>query len=165
MAAITQPSDYTGQFAITTNQLNIVKVQQFIDTYENIYLNQLFGVEMLADYLAGILDDDPIYTKLRDEFFENSKCHRLIHSRGVKWMLTAFVYWEYYRKDNTQATINGNKVLASENSQKPQVDEANIYSRYNEAVGTYKAIQDYIRERSENYPKFKGVDKLLNYWF
>lgn len=163
--AITNPTDYTGRYAITKNKYNLLTIQQFIDLNENSILNNLFGVELFELYETGIIATDPIYTKLQDPFFYQTDCGKVIESKGVKDMLLGFIYFKYYAERYAQASVNGNVVDNPENSVKANDMDSNLIARQNEAVRTYRAIQEYIIDNLDVYPTFKGQRKLLTNWF
>lgn len=179
MASITAPEDYTGKYLITKNATNQAKIQQYIDLYEVQYLIALFGVEFYQQYLDGLAlipTPDPLYVKLRDPFTSQMEgnwvdygyglCHNQpLISSGIKNMLVGFIYWEYYKDDFSDVNINGQAKTLPENSQNSSVFMANLYSRYNESIRTYHAIQAYIKQNSTDYPNFRGIHKGLVNWF
>lgn len=162
--SILTPNDFKGRFAITQHVTNIQKIQDYIDMVEPKVLNELFGVELYALFLQGVEDEDEIYTKLYNEFFENLHCG-LIESRGIVDMLKGFVYQNYYAEDYASVSAVGNTVKDGENSTRATDIEASLYTRYNSSVKTYKAIQSYILANLETYPTFKGIEKGLLMWF
>ena len=160
----TTPNDYKGRFAITQHATNIQKIQDYINDVEPKIMNELLGVELYALFVQGYEDEEEIYTKLYNEFFENLPCG-LIESKGIIDMLKGFVYWNYYAEDYASVSAVGNTVKDGENSTRASDIEANLYTRYNTSVKTYQAIQTYILANLDVYPTFKGVHKQLINWF
>jgi hypothetical protein len=68
--SILAPSDFVGRYAITQHPTNATKIQSYIDMIEPSIMNELFGVELLALYVQGIEDEEEIYTKLLNPFFD-----------------------------------------------------------------------------------------------
>ena len=163
--SILAPSDFIGRYAITQHQTNASKIQSYIDMIEPSILNELFGVELFILYAQGVINEEEIYTKLYNPFFENLECGRLIESKGIVDMLKGFVYFAYYAEDYSDVSVNGNVVQSNENSTKANDIESNLYLKYNTSVKTYKAIQSYILENQSVYPTFKGQRKSLLNWF
>jgi hypothetical protein len=59
-------------------------------------------------------------------------------------MLKGFVYFEYMKDLTNQTTINGQTIPQNENSLTATSLYSMMYTRFNEAVRTYRAIQWYI---------------------
>jgi hypothetical protein len=163
--SILAPNDFTGRYAITQHPTNATKIQSYIDMIEPSIMNELFGVELLSLYTQGIIDEEEIYTKLLNPFFENLSCGKLIESKGIIDMLKGFVYFAYSAEDYSEVSVNGNVVQNNENSTKANDIESSLYTKYNTSVKTYKAIQAYILENQDVYPTFKGQRKSLLNWF
>jgi hypothetical protein len=78
-------------------------------------------------------------------------------------MLMGFIYFEYLKDQITQSTPVGIVKQQGENST-PIHSHTTIYGRYNEAIKTYRAIQDYIFLNQATYDGFRGVLKQYAYW-
>ena len=161
--SILAPSDFTGKFAISKafNDGNS-KIQEYIDHYEKIYLNDLFGAELCKLFIAGYVST-LIYTKLFDPF-EEDICNDVVISEGVEIMLKCFIYAHYQREDLGVSTSTGNVIMNPEGGQK-QSDNYNVsFTPYNQGIKTYRAIQAFINDNKKDYPSFNGKDKQTTWY-
>lgn len=157
------PADFKGKFLITKNTKNIDNIQSQIDETEFEIMNELLGPTLLAEYVIGINNSDPLFEKIRDPFFVDACCGQDYKSNGIKKMLLGFTFYDYYQTDVITASLTGQQVTKSENSEKEQqlAMMANN-SIYNDAVKTFNAIQKYLNQNRVDYPNFKGINiKLL----
>jgi hypothetical protein len=159
MGVYVNSADFTGKYSITKNDFDAGKLDLYIDDFEIISLQELFGVELYDLWVIGIAASDPIYTKLRDAFTEQLDCGIILNSRGIKNILLGLVYFQYKTDGYTQPTITANVKSKNENAENANLFTANIQSRYNESIETYKAIQGYICDNLDVYPTFKGIEK------
>jgi hypothetical protein len=167
MSHLIQIADFIGQYKIVViNQDEKDNLQSFIDKVENEILLKLFGKE-LKDLFIADLDSNGVpqtakYLKLYNEILLQRHCIKSfeVHSSGMKPMLLFFVYHKWYNKAQVSESINGLKQLDNSNSQ-PFPSATYMVNRYNESVGNYKVIQDYISQNMSEYEDFKGVD--MNY--
>jgi hypothetical protein len=159
--SILSPSDFTGQFAITKTFDNPTKIQEYIDKVEIQILNELFGVDLYADYLIGIgeITPDPIWTKLRDPFTFQSNCGKVHTSEGLRTLLLCITYATYYHEERSTPTSTGKTVLRHEGGDRATIEWDTVYSVYNRGIKTYQAIQEYISENMDDYSNYKGVNK------
>lgn len=160
MEAIIQIGDFTGKYSITANGYNSTDLATYIDRYSETYLVEMLGKELFDLFIASteLPTPDPIYLKLKEPFIEQPQC-KILNSRGVADMLLGFVYYHWMMDVKTTQTITGGVKIKAENSTTPLNDYGYIFERYNEAVGTYKAIQEYILENEIIYSEFKGIEK------
>lgn len=157
--SIIADTDFIGKYQIALTTFNAANVQLYIDRYEPMLMRELLGVELFDLYEAGITGIDPIYEKLRDAFIEQLDNGKILESKGVVDMLTGFIYFYFSRDQYTQQTSAGAVKNKGENSTNASFAMSMLNSRWNEALDTYQAIQDYIRENIDVYPTFKGVQK------
>lgn len=172
MAKIVQISDFKGKYAVSQNAFDTVSLQSFIDKYEPKYLYDLLGVALGDLLLADIatpftvpttLIYQTIFNALNIDNVNYSWCNQ-IRSNGIKEALIGFIYFEYIR---TKAVVNtpvGSVIAQNEVSNISDFSSTLIYINYNEAVKSYKSIQQYIFINSSNYPTFAGVNKSYNSW-
>ena len=164
---------FTGRFQIPQPFDGDVTLQDYIDQYTVVYMNGLFGAEMYQEYLTGIGTSDPLYTKLRDAFQEDSTYYdgadgfytnKLLLSEGVDKMLICLIYAHYQREDLPTPTSAGNITINPSGGELENDSRTNVFSIYNEGIKTYRAIQSYIRDNSTDYPNFKGIIRGYS-WF
>ena len=153
--------DFINKFELTLGDFNTDKFVAYIDRYETITLQNLFGVELFDLWEAGLTAANPIYETLRDPFTVQLECGEILNSRGIKDILLGVVYYFYTADNYTQKTINGSVKMNGENSDNVRLIKANLQSRYNEAMESYHAIQRYICENKDVYPTYKGVEKSI----
>jgi hypothetical protein len=142
------PQDFKGKFELHTGMYVNATIQDYIDRYEPIYLMNLLGAKLYDQYVADMgvfnIPISPNFQYIFNPFHENYAFNRLIISQGIIDMLKGFVYFEYLKDLTNQMTINGNVRPVGENSADVSTLYSMMYTRYNEAVKTYKAIQIHI---------------------
>ncbi len=155
---------FIGKFAIARafNDGN-EKLQEYITHYETIYLNELFGAELCALFLAGY-EDDEIYTVLFDPFVYDSPCAGVTISEGIEIMLKGFILAHYSREDLGTSTAQGKIMLSTEGGEKINDNYDFVYTIYNQAIKTYDAIIQKIKDNRTDYPEFKGKTKETAYF-
>jgi len=155
-----------NKFEITTGMYSSSKINSYIDRYEEVYLAELMGVnlykEFMLDLTPSFVPNSARFLKIYNPFMEE-KDLRILISKGIQDMLAGFIYFEYLKDQITQSTPVGIVKQQGENSV-PIHSHTTIYGRYNEAVKTYRAIQDYIFLNQGTYDKFRGVLKQYAYW-
>ena len=160
MSYVTE-ADFINKFSLSKNDFDAGKLQVYIDRYETITLVELFGKELFDLWVTGIGASDPIYETLRDPFTVQLDNGLILDSRGVNDVLLGVIYYHYRVDMATQITITGSVKPDSETSSNVNLLQANLQSRYNEAISTYCAIQGYICENDTVYPTFLGVQKPI----
>ena len=76
-----------------------------------------------------------------------------------------FEYYFQYLKDQTnQVAVSGNVRPLGENSENVSTLNSMIYTRYNESVKTFKAIQRFICDNNSNYLDYNGISIRLANW-
>jgi hypothetical protein len=142
-------NDFTGKYQLSTGMYDVDKLQNYIDKYEKRYLIELFGAKLYDEFISDLsvlnVPKSPNFLKVFNPFYENVTLRQLIISEGIKEMLKGFVYFEYSKDLINQMTPYGNVRPISENSEPVSTLYSMIYTRYNEAIKTYKAIQTYIQ--------------------
>ena len=69
----------------------------------------------------------------------------MLISEGIKEMLKGFIYFEYAKDLSNQMTPYGNVKPTAENSEVVSTLFSMMYTRYNEAINSYRSIQRYLR--------------------
>ena len=166
MGKFVTTNDLVNKFEISTGLYADSKIDAYIDRYEDVYLAEMLGITLYNEFIADLdidnLPQDVKFIKIFEPFMEE-KDLRILISKGVKDMLMGFIYFEYLKDQITQSTPVGIVKQQSENST-PIHSHTTIYGRYNEAIKTYRAIQDYIFLNQMTYDGFRGVLKQYAYW-
>lgn len=167
MGLLVNSSDFTDKFELHTGMYDSQKLTDYIERYEEIYLSELLGINLFNDFKADLVNGVPQnanYLFICNAFKYETDI-RLIISRGMKDMLTGFIYFEFMKDKVAQNTSVGMTKPKNENSSVVSAHNP-IYLRYNESVKTYKAIQDYIMLNLSNvkFEKFRGYNKMFAYW-
>jgi hypothetical protein len=160
--SIVSTSDFVGKYAISIQFNNATDLNTYISENETVILSKLLGAELAQDYIED--DDTPEFEKIKEPLIFNSKhCGRLYTSLGIKKMLINMIYAIYYQSDNTLATTNGKLKVANEGGVN-QPSHFFIHEAYNNGVRSFRAIQKWIEENKDDYPKYKGTSKLFSSW-
>ena len=79
-------------------------------------------------------------------------------------MIKGFVYYQYLKDLTNNVAVSGNVRPLGENSENVSTLNSMIYTRYNDSVRTFKAIQSYICDFSSDYLKYNGAGLRTAYW-
>lgn len=150
------------------------KLKGYIEQYEKKYLIQLLGSELSKLFIADLVDQvpvDPIYleiynpiqedlTKTNFSYSEYCGCQNdILCTRGMKFMIMGFVFFEYMRDQPFQKDLTGVNRGDAENAREVLPSEWGLYQYYNESISDYQQIQYYILLNKENYTLFNGMKK------
>ena len=164
---ITYNSFGKGKFELHHGMYEQAKIQAYIDKYERQYLIKLLGVELFNQFVADLVANVPQdvkYLKIYNSFeFDNVNCNIYI-SEGMIDMIKGFVYYQYLKDLTNTVAVSGNVRPLGENSENVSTLNTMIYTRYNDSVRTYKAIQQYICDFSSDYLKYNGQGIKTVYW-
>jgi len=156
-----------GKFELHHGMYEQAKIQAYIDKYERQYLVKLLGVELFNLFVADLVSGVPqtaIYTKIYEAFeYDNVNCNIYI-SEGIIDMIKGFVYYQYLKDLTNNVAVSGNVRPMGENSENVSTLNSMIYTRYNDSVRTYKAIQHYICDYSTDYLTYNGIGIRTAYW-
>jgi len=165
-------SDFTakGKFELHTGMFDVPRVQDYIDRFEKKYLITLLGATLYdlfeVDLVLGAgTPTEPRFIKIFNALgIDDAGC--VIYSEGFKEMLKGFVYFEYIKDQVNQTTSIGLVLPNGENSDRATTLYSMMYTRYNEAAASHKAIQRYIclNPDSYDYSEFNGNPKGFAYW-
>jgi len=151
--------DFVGKYALHTGMYDVNKLQDYIDIYEPRYLKNLLGIDLYNQFQSDLLNNvpqSPNFIKIFNEFSEDlgynfytnygvGYSSNQLDSEGILQMLKGFIYFEYSKDLVNQMTPYGNVKPLSENSEVANTGFSMIYTRYNEAIRSYRSIQSYIR--------------------
>jgi len=79
-------------------------------------------------------------------------------------MIKGFIYYQYLKDLTNSVAVSGNVRPMGENSENVSTLNSMIYTRYNDSVRTYNAIQHYICDNSSNYLTYNGMKIGMAYW-
>ena len=142
------PTDFTGKYELHTGMYDTAKLQTYINKYEMRYLRELLGIDLYNEFISDLsplfVPKSPNFLKIFNPLYEDVTMYSMLESDGMLEMLKGFIYFEYSKDQMMQQTTFGGVQQKSENSKVLNSLQTLIYARYNEAIKTYKAIQDYI---------------------
>lgn len=180
MSKFVQIEDFKGQYTIPSDKFSKLELQIYIDKYEVLYLQNLLGCEMYedfnSDYVVPSGPTQPKYIAIWNSFCKDNKmisydywngssmsCPRQIISDGMREMLLGFIYWEYVGKNNVKLNIGGTYSNDQDNGTAVGLNASNVYDNYNQAIGTYSAIQWCICNNPDNYDYslYNGIKKEI----
>lgn len=174
-----------GKYEISSGMYDQNRLSNYIVKYERKYLIELFGATMYEAFMTSIDPNNnqssaPKFQELIDPFAmdistftavgyvgtHTNLVRRVVISDGMKEMLMGFIYFEYLKDSISVATPVGIVQPVGENSKVPNTLHIQIYTRYNEAVRTFRAIQERIiaNPNDYDYSDFNGIHKSLAYW-
>lgn len=167
MGRYVNTTDFVGKYQISQGIYNTSMINDFIDKFEVIYLQEMLGVELYNKFKADAdlnaptyVPTDPIYKKLFEPFTEQES-YCFMHSTGIKEMLLGFIYWKITTNEISTNTVAGTVQQKGENSKNVLLP---LYKNYNDAVKTYTSIQRYCIFNLDKYDTFKGLKKKETYW-
>jgi hypothetical protein len=156
-----------GKFELHQGMYQQDTIDAYIDKYERQYLVKLLGVELFNLFVADLVSGVPQsarFTQIYNSFeYDDATCLITI-SEGMVDMIKGFIYFQYLKDQTNQVAVSGNVRPMGENSENVSTLNSMIYTRYNEGVKTYKAIQRYIEDNSSNYVEYNGDRIRLAYW-
>jgi len=156
-----------GKYELHTGMSDTPRIQDYIDRYEKRYLIDLFGKALYDEFEADLILGAGTPTEARFlELFEPlaiDYCGRVYNSEGMAEMLKGFIYYEYVKDMTNQMTSIGNVLPKGENSNRA-TDIAMLYTRYNEAVKSYRTMVLHICQNLSNYSGYSGNPKGTAYW-
>jgi hypothetical protein len=158
-----------GKWELATGIYEQQKINGYIDLYTNRLLAELLGVDLYNLFVADLdpltfVPQDPKYLAIYNAFMHQGNNCNVIISDGMVDMIKGFIYFEYLKDQINQVWVSGNVAPVGENSKNISTLSQQIYTRYNQGVFTYDAIQHYICDNSSDYPKYDGQRKLTTYW-
>lgn len=167
MTIITK-SDFTGQYNIPDRKGVYTQdtLQAYIDKYVPYYIRQLLGVELgnaIINY-SGSGNSDYDYIINAFSYQSDLNFELILESFGIKEFLLAAVFYEYSHNAlvNTQmGVINPNAETAV--SASPFKTMRYAENKWNNALDTAYAIQQYCLLFPDKYPTFRGQAITVKY--
>lgn len=153
--------DFIDKYELSTGMYDTPKLNAYILKYEERYLVHLFGVKLYNQFISDLnanVPRSPNFIKVFNPFNEDLSTgpflysnvfggimyNQILESEGILEMLKGFIYFEYSKDLMNQQTPYGNVKQRAENSVVVDSPHSMIYTRYNEAIKTYRAIQQFI---------------------
>ena len=156
-----------GKYELHSGMYEQTKIDSYIDKYEKQYLIKLLGVELYKLFIADLVAGVPQTTKYLDLYnpfeYDDATCWITI-SEGMVDMVKGFIYFQYLKDQTNQVAVSGNIRPLGENSENVSTLNSMIYTRYNESVKTFKAIQRFICDNNSNYLDYNGISIRLANW-
>lgn len=169
MGLIVNASDFgKGKHELSNGTFQAAAIDAYIEKYEAQYLADLLGADLSSDFINDLTGGAPTaarFVKIFDPLFvDRPAC--VIKSEGIKEMLKGFIYFEYAKDLTNKMTPQGNTLPANENADRATTLYTTFYNRYNEAVRSFRTIQQYICLNPEgfDYDKFNGNPKQFATW-
>ena len=157
-----------GKFALHSGMYDVARIQDYINKYEPRYLMELMGVDLYNEFQADIIIGGglPFEQRFIDIFepLYRDLNFAIIMSEGFIEMLKGFIYYEYTKDQIVQMTQNGNVRPVGQNSEVAGSLYTQIYTRYNDAIRSYKSIQWFVVYHSGDYAGFNGRKKENTTW-
>lgn len=156
-----------GKFELHKGMYEKQKINQYIDKYERLYLINLFGGDLYNLFIQDLTNGVPVsanFLSIYNPFVVDNSCSGIIISDGLIEMIKGFIYFEYLKDQINQVWVSGNVSPKGENSDNASTLNQQIYTRYNDAVRNYKAIQKYMYINSNEFNEFNGVKKYFTHW-
>ena len=154
-----------GKYVINDNDITRQDLKEYIDDYELKFIYQLLGIE-LGDLFIADLDPEtktPTTTRFFKIFnplyFKSQSCDRITQSKGMIDVLKGFVYTEFVKEQNFKNNFNGNSQNLFESGTNLPAYKNGVIVKFNQALDSYNAIQEYICENQDDYPEFDGERK------
>jgi hypothetical protein len=156
-----------GKYELHQGIYTAGEIQLYIDRYEKRYLIEMLGADLynlfVADLVAGVPQSQE-YVDIWAPFEKDRNVCQLIISEGMIEMVCGFVYFHYMADKTNQTTVAGNVRPLGENSAVVPGEGSMIFSRYNNSVNTYKAIQQLICDNRNAYREFNGQSIQTAFW-
>ncbi len=141
MSVLVSPSDFIGKWAIPTG-INSSLTSVIADKEEDLLI-ELLGADLYAEFKTKL----PVstmpnpYKYIYDPFAVDFN-EEIIRSKGMKTMLLNFIWFFVMREIKFKATPDG--IVVNDPDSSKATTTGNLYTYYNDAIDTYKAIQHYI---------------------
>lgn len=167
LLGITYEDFGSGKYELHHGMYEQAKIDAYITKYERQYLVKLLGVDLFNLFVADLVNNVPqsaVYLALYNPFeYDDANCWITI-SEGMIDMVKGFIYFQYLKDQTNQVAVSGNIRPLGENSENVSTLNSMIYTRYNESVKTYKAIQRYICDNNSDYLEYNGIGIRLANW-
>ena len=165
MSYIVTSSMFTGKYAISAG-VKITQLTDLITSVEERILKELMGNAMYVDFIADLSNGVPnapeFLTIFNPLLLDNPRTFE-DYSNGMKDMVKGFVWYVWNNDTESSPSTQGQKKVEASNSKNIPNNSFQMNRIYNESVGSFKVIQEYIEQNLDVYPDYKGTKK--NYLF
>lgn len=165
-----ESADFIGKYKIAKDCYSKVELEAYIEKYEAIYLQDLFGCELYDLFVADLNNSEPQlpqdvrFTALLDPKCIQDECGDIYRSEGLLNMLKGFIFYQYVLDQKFRNTMVGTVVNETAFAREVNIAKFTIEDRYNLAIESYKAIQLYMTNDVVSYPEFKGIKKKMSFF-
>ena len=156
--AIVSSTDFINKYELSTGMYSTNKLDDYIARYQERYLVHLLGAELYLEFISDLdanVPRSPNFKQIFEPFNEDVsawggsyfypyRLNQILESDGIKEMLLGFTYWEYARDLLNQQTPYGGVKQRAENSVVVDTPHSLMWERYNLAIKSYRAIQEWI---------------------
>lgn len=160
MGLLIKDTDFVGRYEIAVNNFNRPKLNDYIDNYEQPFLQDLLGDPLFQLFKVDInnyVPVAPIYTAIYNAFnVQINNC--TVKSFGLKKVVLGIVYFNFLREDFSKSTQAGMQKVQDETSEKIQFDWSTIQNRYNDSIWNAEAIQKYLADKKKNTADYQTYD-------
>tara|TARA_R110002167_G_scaffold27673_4_gene94053 strand:+ start:1757 stop:2269 length:513 start_codon:yes stop_codon:yes gene_type:complete len=156
-----------GKYELHSGIYEQAKINDYINKYEKIYLIRMLGADLYNLFVADLVAGVPVtakYLALYNSFEYDSGCGDIVISEGLKDIVKGFVYFQYLKDQTNQVWVSGSVAPSGENSKNVSTLNMMIYTRFNDSVRSYRAVQRYICDNSTDYSKYNGRGVSTAYW-
>lgn len=180
MSKFVQIEDFKGKYKIPKDKFTKIDLQEYIDKYEVLYLQNLLGCEMYEEFNTDFVipsgPTQPKFIVIWEPFCKDNNvvgldywngfsfsCPKQVISAGMKEMLLGFIYWEYVKDNNVKLNIGGVYSNDQDNGTAVGLNASRIYDNYNESIKNYSSIQWYICNSPDGYDynNYNGIKKEI----
>lgn len=158
MSIYIQQSNFKGEDKLPKDIFSTNELQQYIDDWEEIYLQDLLGADLYALFKAdfvgpggGIAPTEPRFLSIWNAFAKDDQYCLIVRSRGMQSMLVSMIYFDYLRDSKVKKNIGGINKNVQANSSESTFHESNIVTEWNKGIDSYNAIQWCICDNPNNY--------------
>lgn len=167
---LVQTSDFVGEFKLPADQFNTTILQRIIDDSEAGFIYSIYGADLgneIIQYISNPIPANPDFDKVIEAFqIDKKRCERneksLLVSKGLKFILLSFIYRQFQIEAKTIPTQVGGLSQPNREMSNDIWTGTQIILKYNEAVKSIWAIQEYMKDNRDLYPNMNPQKLLLD---
>ena len=164
MGLLVTVDDFVGYYKVAKNQFNEDDLNFAIDDNEESYLKLVLGDDLGKLFIADIdattkLPVTQKYLNIYNKLFDSNENE----SKGIKDMILCFIYFEFRKNNITVNTPTGTINTKVENAINVNAG-SDMVIRYNRAIASGIAIQNYITDNYSDYPDFTRKELRYEYF-
>lgn len=167
-AVLVTLADFTGILGIAKSIVTNPELQNYIDTNEGAYIRKILGVELGNLFIADLANPSQAdrFAALEDAFQVQDSCGHIYESRGLVFILTSMLYFDYVYDTQVRHSQSGTTKSDAETAKTSSTQGAfaKAAKRWNDALADIEAIQyRCTTELPATYPEFKGISITPQY--